>query len=231
MDQELESKVAKSEGDGRNAAVPTFGPRRLRNKTKAERSGPRKRRRKKKKKNAQKVLDGSSATHLSGHAKGSDMRSFDVKKQIAHETEEKIMQKNSFHGPDFRELGGDESVRRTKSDDTFTLYSFYSQLVAPPSPKHSHNSAYFGTDDNKIHKTRKTLSPNEIREDIDGQLGIEPNALNSDSSLGNIATFASPSSGNSSWVFSPNSVDAQNGDNRSGDIVVVAAVELNASVE
>ena len=79
MDQELESKVAKSEGDGRNAAVPTFGPRRLRNKTKAERSGPRKRRRKKKKKNAQKVLDGSSATHLSGHAKGSDMRSFDVK--------------------------------------------------------------------------------------------------------------------------------------------------------
>ena len=57
--QELESKVSKPEGDNPNAAVPAFGPRRLRNKTKAERSGPRKRRRKKKKKNAQKVLDDS----------------------------------------------------------------------------------------------------------------------------------------------------------------------------
>ena len=89
MDQELESKVSKPEGDGPNAAVPAFGPRRLRNKTKAERSGPRKRRRKKKKKSAQKVLDDPVATHLSGHAKGSDMRSFDVKKQIDHENEEK----------------------------------------------------------------------------------------------------------------------------------------------
>ena len=56
MDQELDSKVSKPEGDNPNAAVPAFGPRRLRNKTKAERSGPRKRRRKKKK-SAQKVLD------------------------------------------------------------------------------------------------------------------------------------------------------------------------------
>ena len=113
--------------------MPTFGPRRLRNKTKAERSGPRKRRRKKKK-NAQKVLGDSMATHLSGHAKGSDMGSFDVKKQIDHGNEKKNDAKNSFHGPDFRELGGDESVRRTKSDDVnaFTLFSFYSQLVAPP---------------------------------------------------------------------------------------------------
>ena len=116
-------------------------------------------------------------------------------------------------------------AERKATMNAFTLYSFYSQLVAPPSPKHSHNSAYFNTDDKKIHKTRETLSRTEIREDIDGQLGIEPKALNSDSSIGNIATFASPPA-NSSWVFSPNSVDAQNGDNRRWwTSYVVAAAE------
>ena len=72
------------------------------------------------------------ATHFSGHAKG-DMGSFDVKKQIDHGNEKKMMQENSFHGPDFRELGGDESVRRTKSDDVnaFTLFSFIRNLLPP----------------------------------------------------------------------------------------------------
>ena len=140
MDYELESKAHKAEDDYRNATVPTFGPRRLRNKTKAERSGPRKRRRKKKK-NVKKVLDGNTQTRLSRDNKAGETRNFDVKNQIDGRNESKA-KKRSIHEPRIGELGGDESVRRTKSDDmnAFTLFSFYSQLVGPPTPKYVHDT-------------------------------------------------------------------------------------------
>ena len=44
-----------------------------------------------------------------------------------------MMQENNFHGPDFRELGGDESVRRTKSDDRTRLHYFlFIRNLLPP---------------------------------------------------------------------------------------------------
>jgi len=234
MDYEVESKAHKAENDYRNATVPTFGPRRLRNKTKAERSGPRKRRRKKKK-NVKKVLDGNTQKRLSRDNKAGETRNFDVKNQIDGRSESKA-KKRSIHEPRIGELGGDESVRRTKSDDmnAFTLFSFYSQLVGPPTPKYVHdtlqkksskNLAYVDDDKGRKQITRGRVPRTKNHVDLDGQLRVESKALEPDSSPRNTATVAPPPA-NSSWVFSSTSVDAQNDDNRRWwTSYVVAAAE------